>query len=152
MNHYELVFIISGAKTENELPIIKDRIESFITGAHAIITRSGSLGKQKLAYPIRHEHFGHYFVTEFDMEGENVRTIREKITLDEDVLRHTIIEKPVSAVGEEARETRVAAPEPMQSITDGATETPAPAPVERKAVDLGELDKKLDELLEKSAE
>ena len=55
------------------------------------ITDSKDLGQKKLAYPIKKEVTGFYFVVNFDANNEIVAELDRKARIDESVIRHMII-------------------------------------------------------------
>ena len=54
------------------------------------ITDSKDLGSKELAYPIKKETVGYYFVVDFTAEAETVAELDRKARIDESVLRHLI--------------------------------------------------------------
>ena len=51
------------------------------------------LGLKKLAYPIKKEINGYYFVMNFEADADAVKELDRKTSLNEDVLRHLIIKE-----------------------------------------------------------
>jgi small subunit ribosomal protein S6 len=55
------------------------------------LTDSKNLGNKKLAYPIKKEATGYYYVLNFEATPEIVAEVDRKARIDESVLRHMII-------------------------------------------------------------
>jgi small subunit ribosomal protein S6 len=55
------------------------------------ITDSKDMGQKKLAYPIKKELTGFYFVVNFNADNEIVAELDRKARIDENVIRHMII-------------------------------------------------------------
>lgn len=91
MNKYEIMFIV---KSENDEKTIKDTVATFekvLTDMKAKIVNKKDMGQKKLAYSIKKQVRGNYFV--FNVEA-NINAINEfdrKAKIDENILRHIII-------------------------------------------------------------
>lgn len=86
---YELALILSGKLSEEEkektLAEIKKTLSSFGKTGNVL-----SLGKKNLAYPIKREKEGYYFVISFETEGKEVLPISRKLAINKAILRHLI--------------------------------------------------------------
>ena len=82
MNKYEMMFIVK-ATAENIKKVAED------TGAKVVDYKE--LGEKKLAYPIKKELNGYYFVMQLEASKEAESEIDRKTALDENVLRHLIV-------------------------------------------------------------
>lgn len=165
--HYELTYIVSIKFLDDELNKVSEKVEKMITAAGGRITARESLGRQKLAYPLKQVFQGTYLSVEFDLEGEQLKALDTALKLTSELLRHLIIKKKVRTAKEIEREKQVqerlrkeketelnqmerAGQEKVKKL--GAVEMkPVEQAPEVKAskdkVSLEELDKKLDEIL-----
>lgn len=140
MNHYELLYIIPHTYPEERQGKIVSQIEALLKKEGGSITKTESLGKKKLTYPIRKIRFGFYNLVELDLESEKLKEINRQLRLVPEVLRFLmaskkkVVEKPIKPKKvKEIREMKIYKKEPKK-------EKP-------KKVSIEELDKKLDEIL-----
>ncbi|MCF7794887.1 30S ribosomal protein S6 [Patescibacteria group bacterium] len=89
--HYEVLFIIANEYTEEEAKKISQDIEGIISKYKGEITYKEFWGKKKLAYPIKHNHFGYYSLLEFDLETESLPELNENLRLSDKIIRFQII-------------------------------------------------------------
>ncbi|MCD6528159.1 30S ribosomal protein S6 [bacterium] len=87
---YELLYIIPGNFSEEELKPVIENIKKIINELGGKIIQEKNLGKRKLAYPIKHIFQGYYIVNVFNSEPENIKKIDQKIKPLPEVLRHLI--------------------------------------------------------------
>ncbi len=163
--HYELLYIISNKFSENEVEPIKARVEALITSVGGEITYREDWGKKKLAYPIKTFRHGYYFLLEFNLAGEMLPKINDKLRLSADILRHMIIKikfrtaEEIAAAGAKHAARAKAEAEHEQAIEEKkrvkAQPVVKPAEVKEKKekkdmpkIELRDLDEKLDEILD----
>ena len=91
MNKYEMMFIVKATIDEAKVSETAENLKSVITSMKGEITDSKDLGQKKLAYPIKKELTGFYFVVNFNANNEIVAELDRKARIDELVLRHMII-------------------------------------------------------------
>ena len=91
MNKYEMMFIVKATIDEAKVNEVAENLKSVITSMKGEITDSKDLGQKKLAYPIKKEVTGFYFVVNFDANNEIVAELDRKARIDESVIRHMII-------------------------------------------------------------
>ena len=90
MNKYEIMFILKS----NEDTAIKKEIsdlKAIITDMKGKITDEKDMGNKKLAYPIKKEVNGYYYVINCDANSETVAEFDRKAGINENVIRHLII-------------------------------------------------------------
>jgi small subunit ribosomal protein S6 len=168
MNKYELLYIVSSQYTDAEIEKIQEQVASEVTAVGGTIVSSQNLGKIKLAYPIRRQWHGSYILTYFDAESSAISALERKLTLTDEVLRHTLTaRKPdiqkmafeltsyIAPLSEEARRERhkdhseeSARPIPRRKVDVLPPPTPSSTSHEEKKMSIEELDKKLDEMLD----
>ena len=90
MNKYEIMFILKS----NEEEAIKTQVselKAIITDMKGEIESEKEMGNRKLAYPIKKELNGYYYVMNVNANNEAVAEFDRKARISENVLRHLII-------------------------------------------------------------
>ncbi|MFP4514667.1 MAG: 30S ribosomal protein S6 [Parcubacteria group bacterium] len=91
--HYEVLFIMANEYTEEEAKKISQDVEGIIAKYKGEITYKEFWGKKKLAYPIKHNHFGYYSLLEFDLETTALPDLNENLRLFDKIIRFQIIKR-----------------------------------------------------------
>jgi len=91
MNKYEMMFIVKTTLDEEAANKVSKTYEDIITSMKGKLTDSKNLGNKKLAYPIKKEATGYYYVFNFEATPEIIAEVDRKARIDESVLRHMII-------------------------------------------------------------
>ena len=91
MRNYELMFIVKTAEESDGAKKIAKAYEKVITDGKGKIAESKDLGQKKLAYPIKKEVNGFYYVIDFSASQELVAELNRRFRIDETILRHMII-------------------------------------------------------------
>ena len=142
MKHYELLYIIPGKYTEEEMEGISGKISEIVKKHGGEITSTDNLGSKKLAYPIANTQVGNYLVIEFNSEQEKIKELGGELKLTPEILRFGITIKKLKTQAEiDAAKVRKEKMAQKQKAEEVKAE-PAPK------VSLEELDKKLGEILE----
>ncbi|HLD61063.1 MAG TPA: 30S ribosomal protein S6 [Patescibacteria group bacterium] len=89
MQKYELLFILPGTLDDKEADARSQEIVQLVQN-NSEETELVTMGKNRLAYPIRHIRYGYFYTVLFSAEPEQVQTLEEKIRLMRDVLRTMI--------------------------------------------------------------
>lgn len=143
MKHYELLYILPGKYTEEEMEGISVKINELVKKHGGEITSTDNLGSKKLAYPIADAQVGNYLVIEFNNEPEKIKELGAELKLTPEILRFVIVFKKLKTQEEiEAEKVRK---EKMAARDLKKEEEKAEPPPK---VSLEELDKKLGEILE----
>jgi small subunit ribosomal protein S6 len=90
MNKYEIMFILKS----NEEEAIKTQVselKAIITDMKGVIENEKEMGNRKLAYPIKKELNGYYYVMNVEANNEAIQEFDRKSRISENVLRHMII-------------------------------------------------------------
>ena len=90
MNKYEIMFILKS----NEEEAIKAQVselKAVITDMKGEITIEKEMGNRKLAYPIKKELNGYYYVMNVNANNEAIAEFDRKAKINENVIRHLII-------------------------------------------------------------
>lgn len=91
MTNYEIMFIV---KTTIEAEKQKKTIEAMkkiITDGKGKIVETKEMGEKKLAYPVKKELSGYYYVLKVEATKEIVSEFDRRALIDETILRHLII-------------------------------------------------------------
>lgn len=165
LQHYEVLAIVPGTLTEEEAAPIAATVTKTVEQAGGTDFSMSSLGKSRLAYPIRHIRYGYFFIGRFTAESTVLPTIQEKLSLLNNLLRVIVSsvdpKKPVATkitVISDVRDgrDRVQTPAPQDKEPIVAKTTTPPAQADEPAgettttaekIKVDEIDKKLDELL-----
>lgn len=114
MNHYELLAILNGKFSDTENVALIKTLENSITKHGGTIHYTQNLERRKLAFPILHQSYGTYILTEFDCEGKGTVSLNHELRLSKDLLRHTIVRRKTvgkpKVLLQEKRETSRALP------------------------------------------
>jgi small subunit ribosomal protein S6 len=93
LKSYELLILTRSGLTEEERDSFVKRIEDWLKAAGSNIAESKYLGVRKLAYPIKKHDEAGYTLWLVDAPPEMPAELSTKIRIDEDVLRHLLIER-----------------------------------------------------------
>jgi len=91
MNKYEMMFIVKANADEKVVADTAKSLKDVITSMNGKITEEKDLGCKELAYSIKKENVGYYFVVNFEATADIVAELDRKARIDESVLRHLII-------------------------------------------------------------
>jgi len=95
MREYELVFIIHPDLDENASNDVLEKVKGWITKAGGTVNKVDPWGKRKLAYPIRKQNSGQYFLLNIQIAPSFVAELERNLRFQEPVMRFlvTSIEK-----------------------------------------------------------
>ena len=135
MKQYELTYIISPDLEEKELEDISEKINGFLREQGGILIKSFEFEKRKLGCPIRKKEEGLLTNLEFSLNPEKLKDFDKKIRSEERILRYMIVAKKPEKAFEKKKKAR---------------RTPFSKTREQKKVELKEIDKKIEEILNES--
>ena len=90
MREYELVFIVHPDLDETATNDILERVKGWITEAGGVIDKVDPWGKRKLAYPIRKQNEGQYFLFNIQIPPSFVMELERDLRFLEPVMRFLI--------------------------------------------------------------
>jgi len=90
MREYELVFIIHPDLDENATNEVVERVKGWITEAGGTIDKVDPWGKRKLAYPIRKQSEGQYFLFNTQMAPTFIVDLERNLRFVEPIMRFLI--------------------------------------------------------------
>ena len=91
MHKYEMMVCFRPDLEEESVGALSSRLGALVADRGGEVSKESSMGRRRLAYPIRRYHEGFYQVVSFAMPPANVETLENQLRLDEDVLRHIVI-------------------------------------------------------------
>ena len=140
MKSYELTYIISSALTTDEVQNVVKETEGFIQSHEGMILSSEKTSAQPLAFPIKKQASGYFATTIFQAEESKVKTLKEKMDKEKEVLRSVIlVKKPLK----EMKERRTRKPLASAEAVPGLKEKKV-----YEKMSSEDLDKKIDEILQ----
>ncbi|HAS35200.1 MAG TPA: 30S ribosomal protein S6 [Flavobacteriales bacterium] len=97
-NRYETVFILTPVLSDVQVKEAVKKFESTLKKFSAKVINKEDWALRKLAYPIQKKSTGFYFLFEFEMEGEHIRTLEVELKRDERFIRFLTIKLEKHAV------------------------------------------------------
>ena len=91
MNNYEMMFIVKATMEADQVKATAEGMKNIVTAEGGKVVELKELGEKKLAYPIKKELNGYYFVMTVEATKEAEAELTRKAGLDENILRHLII-------------------------------------------------------------
>ncbi len=149
--HYELLYIVSNKFTEEELKPIIEKVNAVINNRGGKITLTEEWGKKRLAYPVKNFSHAYYVLVEFDFEGDKVESIDRDLRMMSEILRHQIVSKRVKTEEDIKKEKEISqkiAARKEKEAKEKKEEKKEKEEKKKEKVDIGELDEKLDKILE----
>lgn len=93
MRDYELVIIVTPEFDETATAEIVDKVKSWITEAGGSIESFEEWGRQKLAYLVRKNKEGQYFLFTLKLDPSAVAILERNFSLQESILRFLIVNR-----------------------------------------------------------
>ncbi len=93
MRDYELVIIVTPEIDETATAEVVDKVKTWITESGGSIESSEEWGRQKLAYLIRNQKEGQYFLFNLKLEPTSIVNLERNFRLQESILRFLIINR-----------------------------------------------------------
>jgi small subunit ribosomal protein S6 len=94
MRTYEVMTIHRPDLGEDDVESRVDGITQFLTDRGATVSGRDLWGKRRFAYEIDHLHDGYYSVLTFQAEPPAIDDLQRMLTLQDEVIRHKIIQPP----------------------------------------------------------
>ncbi|MDO8663248.1 MAG: 30S ribosomal protein S6, partial [Candidatus Wildermuthbacteria bacterium] len=142
MKYYELTYLISSSLSEAESKSIQEKISASIQDEGGIVVETRTPVRKGLDNPIKKQKEVYLTVLAFQSEPEKLPQIEKKLREIGEIVRFMLLVKPPASRRTVDRARRVPhSTTPAQEETKGTTSS-------RPKVELGEIDKKLDEILD----
>ena len=91
MNKYEMMFIVKATMESDAVKATAENMKKVVTACGGKVEEFKELGEKKLAYPIKKEISGYYYVMTLEATKEAESELSRKAGLDENVIRHLIV-------------------------------------------------------------
>ena len=145
MPKYELMYILSSAVSDNDVPAVSSEVVKFIADSGGKLLTQEMLGKKKLAYPIKKTRNGFYVLETFNLDGVKIKSLDDKLRSIEPIIRYMIAnveEMEIRAAKDKKIQEKMRASRKPQKVAE-----PSSAPVEIQMTET-ELEKKIEKALE----
>ncbi len=90
-NTYECMFLLDTNKVSGDVPAAVQQLHSILERNQAEILASRPWDERRLAYPIKGQKKGLYYLTYFRIEGKNLVSIERDVALNEMILRSMVV-------------------------------------------------------------
>ncbi|MBN1400104.1 MAG: 30S ribosomal protein S6 [Anaerolineae bacterium] len=91
MRAYELIFIGDPELDQEALDALVERVQGIITANGGELIKVESMGRRRLAYPIKRRREGHYMLIHAGLDNAAIAELQRGLRLAEDVLRHMLV-------------------------------------------------------------
>ncbi len=149
MKKYELLLVLPGTLDEKEAENRSNEILSAVK-EYATEAEIASMGKMRLAYPIKQIRYGYFYTVIFGAETKELKALQTKLELMRDLLRAIIsVYNPNYTPASKMSFTTTITGANMNNeevVVTEKNEKPADKPVDKK-VSIQDIDKKLEEIL-----
>jgi ribosomal protein S6 len=141
MKYYELTYLASPELSENEAKELQQKINSSVQNKGGILDFSSEISRIGLKYPIKKNNEAYLITLVFNLKQEDVPELEKEIKSEKKIIRFILFSK-------------IKAQEPEFEIDEMPKEKEAlePAVVKKtekeKKVELKDIEKKLEEILE----
>ena len=136
MKLYELTYLIPSDLADEELKTFSQKIDNFVQTEEGIVKKASSLMKRKLGYLIEKKEVVYLATLNFQLNPEKIENLEKKLKAEKSILRYIILGKKVPKAIKVPIKLKTLPPKPSRKA-----EKP-------KKVELKEIEKKLEEILE----
>jgi len=91
VRNYEIVYVLRPDLSEEDRTKKVERIHGLITENGGQVGQADDWGKRILAYEINHCSEGYYGLAAFQLPPQGVKTVKERLGIDEEILRYQIV-------------------------------------------------------------
>lgn len=93
MTNYEIMFIVKANLDDATLDKEVKAAQKLISDNNSKVIEFKDMGKKKLAYPIKKEISGNYYLMNVSATHECIKEFDRKLSINENILRHLILKK-----------------------------------------------------------
>ena len=124
MQRYEVIAIVLTSVTDEDITALIERSQTIITDRKGVIAQIDKWGKRRLAYEIKKQKDGYYFLIDFAGDGPIVSEIERNYKIDDRILKFMTVKKEGAATREgiEKEIADAEAKRTQASAEGGATE------------------------------
>src|SRR4030042_2434618 len=139
MKKYELTYLISPELSEIEINSLSQKVVSFIEEEKGKIDKKEEPAKRKLGYPIKNKNEAFLVCLDFSLDPEKITDLEKKIQSENQILRDIIIIKEkIKEIPFKHRFKPIIDQPQADELT-----------THQQKVELKEIDKKIEEILNK---
>ncbi len=109
MQRYEVVAIVLADLNEDDIIALIERSQTIITDRKGVIAKVDKWGKRRLAYEIKKQRDGYYFLIDFAGDGSIVSEIERNYKIDDRVLKFMTVKKEGATTAEGIEQEAAAA-------------------------------------------
>ncbi|MFI3260758.1 MAG: 30S ribosomal protein S6 [bacterium] len=91
MTKYEIMFITKTTMEDDALKKVAEDTKNLISGDNSKVIEFKELGKKKLAYPIKKEVSGAYYLMIVEATNDVIKEFDRKCLINENLLRHLVL-------------------------------------------------------------
>lgn len=91
MKKYEVMFIVKSAQESADIKKCAESMKTVVTDNKGKVVEFNELGEKKLAYAIKKEISGYYYVMVIEADNTAISELDRKASINENILRHLII-------------------------------------------------------------
>jgi len=103
MRPYETLVVLSSSLGSEQKPLIT-RLEDLIKSSGGTLDESRDWGSKKLAYQIRKQSDGHFYLIEYQADGDLVAELERTLRITDGVLRYATVQQEHTGLPEPRRE------------------------------------------------
>jgi len=141
MKHYELTYLISPDLSETELKSLQEKIKSSIENKGGVFFNADEPTKKKLAYPIKKQFEAYLMSLSFQLSPDKLAEFEQELKKEDKIFRFIIITKKLPSPAQVLR-GKILAGKKVPEVTIKTKKIVKP-----KKVELKEIEKKLEEIL-----
>ena len=86
MTKYEIMFIVKTTMEEDEIKKCAEDIQKLINIKPSKVIEFKEMGRKKLAYPIKKELSGYYYVMTVEATHDTIKEFDRKVSINEKIL------------------------------------------------------------------
>ena len=91
MNLYENIFIGRQDLSQQQIEALGVSLGQFIKQNGGEVVRSEYCGFRNLAYPIKKNHKGHYYIIQLKASASVISELERIMRINEDIIRHLVV-------------------------------------------------------------
>ncbi|MBI3671188.1 30S ribosomal protein S6 [Candidatus Azambacteria bacterium] len=150
---YELAYFLSSSIAEDDVASYTHKLRELLEKHDSEIVKEDAPHIRNLAYPIKHELQGYFGYMHFKNSPKNINEINTALRLTVDYVLRSLITEVSKKQLEQMAGGNIYIPSKQQKEAEAAVESVlkegAKSKVEEQKASFGELDEKLDEILNK---
>ena len=109
MQRYEVIAIVLANLTDEDITALIERSQTIITDRKGVIAKIDKWGKRHLAYEIKKQKDGYYFLIDFAGDGAIVAEIERNYKIDDRILKFITVKKEGASTREDIEQEIAAA-------------------------------------------